>query len=236
VPVGSIEQHGPHLPLDTDLRIAEAVARRAVEDVRASGNPAVLVGPTVSLGSAGEHRGFAGSLSIGQAATADTLIELARSAIDGPNPWCERIVLVVGHGGNVEPVLRAVRTARAESRPVDCWFPADPEGDAHAGHTETSVMLAIDPSRVRPYEAVEGYSGPLAHVRERLVDDGLAAVTASGVLGDPRSANVDYGAGLLRRWVAEVVEMVGMTAGGSATARSATDSGRRNVRDTPRRP
>ena len=50
VPVGSIEQHGPHLPLDTDVRIAEAVAARIVED-----SPGLVLGPTLPVGAAGEH-------------------------------------------------------------------------------------------------------------------------------------------------------------------------------------
>ena len=63
VPVGSLEQHGPHLPLDTDARIAAAVARRA-----AGGDPALLLAPPLAYGASGEHQGFPGTLSIGHEA------------------------------------------------------------------------------------------------------------------------------------------------------------------------
>ena len=212
VPVGSFEQHGPHLPLDTDIVVAQTVAERAVRSLPTGGHPPVFLGPVVALGSAGEHQGFAGTLSIGQPATADTLIELTRSAITDEPAWCARMVFVVGHGGNAEPVARAVRVARSESRRVDCWFPTDPDGDAHAGRTETSVMLAIDPKRVRPFQSVRGFGGPLGHVREHLVGGGLAGVTPTGVLGDPRGASAGYGQLVLDRWVSEVTKLIGIGA------------------------
>jgi creatinine amidohydrolase/Fe(II)-dependent formamide hydrolase-like protein len=94
VPLGSCEQHGPHLPLDTDTRIAVALAEGL-----AARRPDVLVAPAVPYGSSGEHQGFAGTLSIGQDALEHLLVELVRSA-DG---W-RGVVLVNGHGGNAEPL------------------------------------------------------------------------------------------------------------------------------------
>src|SRR5205807_5160572 len=75
VPLGSTEQHGPHLPLSTDTDIAVALAERL-----AARRPHVVVAPALPYGSSGEHAGFAGTLSIGQAALEHVVIELVRSA------------------------------------------------------------------------------------------------------------------------------------------------------------
>ena len=140
VPVGSLEQHGPHLPLDTDTRIAAAVARRA-----AAGDPALLLAPPLAYGASGEHEGFPGTLSIGHDALRAVLVELGRSAAR----WANRLVFVNGHGGNLPTVPAAVTQLRAEGRDVAWVGCAVPEGDAHAGRTETSILLALDPAAVR---------------------------------------------------------------------------------------
>jgi creatinine amidohydrolase/Fe(II)-dependent formamide hydrolase-like protein len=73
VPVGSTEQHGPHLPLQTDTVVATAVARALAE--RLDG----YVAPAVSIGASGEHHGFPGVLSIGTPALHLVIVELVRS-------------------------------------------------------------------------------------------------------------------------------------------------------------
>ncbi len=94
IPVGSCEQHGPHLPLDTDTRIALALA----EGLATSFEPGdVLIGPTIGATSSGEHAGFPGTLSIGAALLEQTIVELVRSA-----DWSAGVVLVNGHGGNAD--------------------------------------------------------------------------------------------------------------------------------------
>ena len=110
IPVGSCEQHGPHLPLDTDTCIATALAEEL-----ATRRADVMVAPAVAYGSSGEHAGFAGTLSIGQAAIELLLVELVRSA-DG---W-RGVVLVHGHGGNADPVARAVRHPRTRRDAASC--------------------------------------------------------------------------------------------------------------------
>ena len=74
LPLGSLEQHGPHLPLDTDTRIADAVAGGL-----AARRPGVVVAPPVAYGASGEHAAFAGTLLIGHEPLAAMLVELVRS-------------------------------------------------------------------------------------------------------------------------------------------------------------
>ena len=123
VPVGSLEQHGPHLPLDTDTRIAVAVARRACQ-----GRAGVALAPALPVGASGEHAAFPGTLSIGSEALASCLIELGRHA---SLHW-PALLLVNGHGGNVTAVEAAVGRLRYEGRACLAWHAALPEGDAHA--------------------------------------------------------------------------------------------------------
>nr|WP_280451004.1 mycofactocin biosynthesis peptidyl-dipeptidase MftE [Nocardia cyriacigeorgica] len=151
VPIGSTEQHGPHLPLSTDTDIALALCAGL-----AARRSDVLVAPAVPYGSSGEHAGFPGTLSIGAAALELLTVELCRSATDS----FDRIVLVNGHGGNVEPLRRAEELLRTESRDVRLFLPRY-DGDPHAGRTETALQLALSPDRVRTERAEAGDTRPL---------------------------------------------------------------------------
>jgi mycofactocin system creatininase family protein len=198
VPLGSTEQHGPHLPLSTDTDIAVALA-----GLLARARPAVAVAPALPYGSSGEHEGFAGTLSIGQQALELALVELCRSA----SARFERILLINAHGGNAEPVDRAQRRLRAEGRDVRAWAPSW-HGDAHAGRTETSLMLALVPAHVRRDEASAGNVAPIAWLLPQLRADGVRAVSPNGVLGDPAGASADEGLELLGAASAELVAMM----------------------------
>lgn len=209
VPVGSCEQHGPHLPLDTDTRIAVAVARGVAERF-----PAVAVAPAVAYGASGEHQGFPGTLSIGTEALTGLLVELGRSAFPGGDrvPF-RRLVLVNGHGGNHAAASQAVAVLAAEGRAVDAWFPTVDGGDAHAGRTETSLLLAVAPEHVRddrPPGNTESLDGLMATMRS----DGVGAVSATGILGNPAGATAEEGHRILAALIDDLVALLGLPAGG----------------------
>ncbi|HEV8372374.1 MAG TPA: mycofactocin biosynthesis peptidyl-dipeptidase MftE [Actinomycetota bacterium] len=203
VPVGATEQHGPHLPLSTDTDVAVAIAEALAER-----RDDLLVAPPVAYGSSGEHQDFAGTLSIGQEAVELLLVELGRSA-SGSFP---RLLLVSAHGGNAEPVARAVARLRREGRDVLAWSPHW-DGDAHAGRTETSLMLWLAPRRVRLELAQAGSVLPLGELLPRLRREGVRAASPSGVLGDPAGASAEDGERLLRGAVEELAAAVAAWAG-----------------------
>jgi mycofactocin precursor peptide peptidase len=225
VPVGSLEQHGPHLPLDTDTRIAVAVARRAC-----AGRAGVALAPALPVGASGEHAAFPGTLSIGSDALAGCLIELGRHA----SLYWPALLLVNGHGGNVTAVEAATERLRYEGRACLAWHAALPASDAHAGDghagdghagdghagyghagdghagdarsadahagwSETSIMLALAPGAVRLGAAERGDIRPLETILPLLRERGVRAVSANGVLGDPAGASAAEGQRLLAR-------------------------------------
>lgn len=195
VPVGSVEQHGPHLPLNTDTVIARAVADR-VADVL--GRPDVLVAPPVLYGASGEHQMFAGTASIGTDVLCRLLVELCRSL----RVWADDVLFVNAHGGNTKALARAVRQLVAEGHSV-AWVPCVAEGgDAHAGLTETSLMLYLRPQDVRHGEAEAGNTAPVAELLPAIVAGGVRVVSHNGVLGDPAGASPEWG-GLLLETMAQ---------------------------------
>jgi creatinine amidohydrolase len=200
IPIGSTEQHGPHLPLSTDTMIAEEIAGRAIH--RTEG---LMIGPTVAVSSSGEHADFPGTLSIGAAVTTALVVELVRSA-----DWAAGVVLVNGHGGNHGPITDAVATLVGEGRTALGWWPSWPRrldggpADLHAGRIETSMMLAIDPGLVRLELAEAGPDASIDELRSR----GVRAVSATGVLGDPDGASGREGEKFITAFVDDLVHQI----------------------------
>lgn len=188
VPLGSCEQHGPHLPLDVDTCIASGVTQRLV-----AGDERLVVAPAVAYGASGEHEAFAGTLSIGTDALAVLLLELGRSAAR----WADRLLFVNGHGGNTDALCRASRQLRKEGRDAAWWPCQVPGGDAHAGRTETSLMLALRRDVVQLDRAEQGRLEPIADLFPELRRSGVAQLSPNGVLGDPHGASAVEGEQLL---------------------------------------
>ncbi len=205
VPTGSTEQHGPHLPFDTDSVIAEAVAVGAADRIRrtaAAGS--VLVAPTIPYGASGEHQSFPGTISIGHDSLRGVFIEMVRSL----STWAGRIVFINGHGGNIQALAGAVTQMIEEQHNV-AWVPcATPSGDAHAGRTETSLMLHIAPGAVDLSHAGKGNEDPITELMVAIASKGVRGVSSSGVLGNPTGASASEGKALLEAMVSDVCRRI----------------------------
>ncbi|MFK8024057.1 MAG: mycofactocin biosynthesis peptidyl-dipeptidase MftE [Ilumatobacter sp.] len=204
IPVGSTEQHGPHLPLNVDTLVAEEIAGRALH--RTTG---LMLGPTISVSASGEHQGFAGTLSIGTDVMRQVAIELGRSA-----DWAAGVAFVNGHGGNHEALSGAVEQLQHEGRQVVSWWPKwrrRQDGgppDLHAGRIETSLMLAIDPGLVRLELGEPGPSTPLEELLPELRKNGVRLVSPNGVLGDPEGASGAEGERFIDEFVEDLVTTI----------------------------
>lgn len=213
LPVGSIEQHGPHLPVSTDSTIVSSLVERAVRDQTLDG--AVVVAPTVEYGFSDDHLGFAGTLSLPARTLEDLLVEVGRRILDS---GFARLVLVNGHGSNDRLLYYAIRRIRdVARRPVALaattyWaLAADdirairrsgPGGMGHACELETSLMLHFRPETVRLELAVREIPEPYSNYRGTdllgsspvVAPDRWADRSRSGVTGDPLVATPQQGA------------------------------------------
>jgi creatinine amidohydrolase len=153
IPIGATEQHGPHLPIMTDHLMAETIALRAAELVPAAVD--VLVAPVLPYGCSQHHLAVGGALTVTQRTYIAFLVDLAESVA---RMGGKRLVLLNGHGGNEDPMRVAANELVFERRlgmavaAVSYWtvgkaaldgMPGPAPG--HAGHFETSVVMAVRP-------------------------------------------------------------------------------------------
>lgn len=200
IPTGSLEQHGPHLPLFTDTLLATKVA----EEVEAKLSEKVLLVPSLWLGASTHHLGFAGSLSNSFAGYGDALKQVVLS-LHRHGFW--KFFVVNGHGGNTSSNDIALRELLAENPELLLGhagyfsFISDVashmEGPAksiqHACEAETSLMLAAHPELVRMDKAVDdGLKSPVPGMVHF-----FDTVTERGALGYPTLATADKGEALL---------------------------------------
>ncbi|PUA81627.1 mycofactocin biosynthesis peptidyl-dipeptidase MftE [Nocardioides currus] len=222
VPLGSLEQHGPHLPLATDSMVACAATRAVARRLAAAG-VRVLVAPTLAYGASGEHEDFPGTISIGHEALWLQLVELGRSACR----WARGLVLVNGHGGNVATVVDAVTRLRDEGRPV-AWTGCALAGDAHAGRTETSLLRHLSPWSVRVDLAEVGATEPIEELMPRLRGVGVRTVSPNGILGDATGSTAEEGRRLFEDLVERLFREISLLdVGDEGRLRSARPAGAR---------
>lgn len=197
VPLGSWEQHGPHLPPDTDTVIISAVVAAAT-----AGRQGITVAPTLGITASDEHAGFGGTLSIGTEATAAAVVAIARSA-----SWASGVLFANGHGGNADALTIAREAMDHEGLVHDVWsLPPYDGADLHAGRTETSVMLHIAPGSVDMSRAVAGTGGAAHDLLATMREGGVRAVSPTGVLGDPTTATADHGRAVFAMWVGSLAQ------------------------------
>ncbi len=208
LPVGSTEQHGPHLPLDTDSILTEYFARQ----IAAALDAALL--PTLRYGTSLEHTGFRGSISL----RPETLMQVIRDLADEvERQGFVAMIVVNGHGGNhcLIPVARDINRADRMLKIllVQPGAFCDPalarEGhgpDFHAGEWETSLMLAICPNLVgpqRPDMPVEEGAYPLGQTD--LTTFGLGHLNPAGVIGQPSLATQAKGRAIVTSVLENIV-------------------------------
>ena len=219
LPVGSIEQHGSHLPLDTDAFDAEYLAQQVAA---ACSEPKPLVLPLISYGVSYHHDDFTGTMSITNETLSRLVYEIGMSAArNGFN----KIVIINGHGGNVPSLKFAAQMINRDAHIfvcVDTGETSDPDvldlaetpNDVHAGEIETSVSLAIRPHLVkldRAKKYVPKFSSRyLNFSSKRSVEwyARTAKLSRNGVLGDPSKASKEKGEKMWAIMVKNLVELV----------------------------
>jgi len=219
LPVGSLEQHGPHLPLDTDAFDADQMARRVAA---ACSEPRPLVLPLIPYGVSYAHEDFAGTLSV----SPDTLARMVHEiGLEVARQGITKLVIVNGHGGNGPALHFAAQTINrdahiftcvdtGETSDADVAEICDVKNDAHAGDIETSTSLAVRPELVRMDRAVrfvpEFSSSYLDFSSLRSIGwyARTARISPTGILGDPTQATREKGERIWDLMVGRLVELV----------------------------
>jgi creatinine amidohydrolase len=226
--VGSTEQHGPYLPEMTDARIGDALAERVARKLGHA-----LHARTVEVGISEHHLAFPGTISL----KPDTLFLVLRDYVDSlARHGFTRIAILPSHGGNFTTVRRAIVESRKVHPGIEITGFTDllaltdflnglsaaygvsaEESGAHAGESETSMMMALEPGLVAPGPFSPGYVGPAGEAEMKLIfEKGMTALTANGILGDPRKASAEKGEVYLEHFVEYIVLKIASPGGAFA--------------------
>lgn len=209
VAVGSIEQHGPHLPLNMDTLNGDELSRRIALKLGDA-----LAAPTIRPGCSGHHMEFPGRITVPPETLMDTIRSYCRSLDEH---GFEYIVLVPTHGGNFGPVTTvAPEVAREIKATVITLADLDEhmqllndglseagieysQDVIHAGAAETAMILAIEERLVRTDRIERGPEGKISPAR--LLSEGFKSITENGVLGDPNEATKEAGEAIIEKVV-----------------------------------
>ena len=219
LPLGAIEQHGPHLPLNTDFVVADAVSRAAVEKFGAETNAWLL--PTLPFTKSNEHAWAAGTMWLSATTMMSVIDDIGRCVASTP---AKKLMFINGHGGNSALMAMMNRELRLkyglQTFLAHPHMPADQGGSSaeselgmgvHGGVDETSVMLHLRPDLVDMSLAVRRVPEGLAK-NEQVKFGGRVAFGwlsndffPEGHIGDPTGASAEFGA----RMFAGAVESLG---------------------------
>lgn len=220
LPTGSIEHHGPHLPLSTDLIIADMVSSLVV-DAAVSAGLDVWRLPPLAYTKSDEHHWAPGTMTINWDALMNTVIDIGRSVANTP---AKTLVFYNGHGGNIALLQVALRELRKQfGLHTFLTNGAMPAGDGsdgpdergfgiHGGHGETSMVMALRPELVDLTDAKRWIPDELADFELVKFNGGAVSFGwlsndfgPDGVIGDPTQANAQWGAELVSRATAQGV-------------------------------
>jgi len=219
LPVGAIEQHGPHLPLDTDAFDADYLARRVAD---ACSDPKPLVLPAVSYGVSYHHESFQGTISISNDTLARLIYEIG---IGAARNGIKKFVIINGHGGNSPALNHAAQMINrdahifvcvdtGETSDIDIDHLVETPNDVHAGETETSTSLAVRPHLVKMDQApksVPRFSSrylDFSSKRGVLWYAHTRRISSTGVMGDPTIASAAKGQKIWELMIAHLVALV----------------------------
>ena len=219
LPVGSIEQHGPHLPLDTDAFDARYLSEKVVE---ACSNPKPLILPLIPYGVSYEHSGFRGTIGISNQALSQLVYDIGLSAAQS---GIKKLVIVNGHGGNVPALNYAAqminRDAKifvcvdsGETSDIDIYKTLNTLNDVHAGEIETSTALVTRNALVRmdlAAKSVPVFTNRYLNFTSRHSVSWyghIKNVSQNGIIGDATKATREKGEEIWQVMIAHLVDLV----------------------------
>ena len=219
LPCGSIEQHGPHLPLDVDYYDSMYLARKVAE---ACSNPKPFVLPALPYGVAYHHEDFKGTISITNHSLAQLVYDIGMSL---SRNGIKKLIILNAHGDNAPTLLYAAQTINrdsgifvcvesGETSDTDLFALIDTPNDIHAGELETSTTMAIRPEVVRTDELVNETLNFGSSYLDFTSERGVAwyvrtkILSQSGVMGNPQKASSEKGKKLWEVMIAHLVKFV----------------------------
>ena len=217
--VGATEQHGPHLPLATDSLVGDSLAKLVAKRLGHA-----LVGPSLRIGCSQHHMAFPGTISLDASPMRDVIVKYGETILEH---GFKRLVIIPSHGGNFQVVSEAGQSLQQKcstkhiitycdlkkvldtSHKVSGAFGVSPEASgAHAGEFETSILLYLHPELVDMSRAEQGFMGDLSTAIPEVMRNGVARISANGILGDAREGDGRRGEKYLAAWVDLIIDEV----------------------------